>query len=120
MNRFMITVAVAASVFAVADAQAQTVATTQASVEGASGVQTYSVRVVGANGQAYNCRPDIVTVDGTPTRLCRRATAGGSTTGGNALQGGTLGVGGAIGAGIIAIALVSGSDGTTTTTTGTP
>ena len=114
MTRFSLAigaVAVAVTVLA-SQVQAQGV-TQQASVEGASGQQTYSVRVTGANGVSYNCRPDIQTINGVPTRFCRPA-AGGAIS----LQSGSLNapsIGGLLGA--IAIAIVSEGDSGTTTTT---
>ncbi|MEO1777611.1 MAG: hypothetical protein AAFU63_02345 [Pseudomonadota bacterium] len=101
-------------------AQAQTVATTQASVGGATGDATYSVRLIGADGVSYNCRPDTTTVNGAVARLCRRATAGGGTAGGDAaLTGGTVTAGAGIAAGIVVVALVAGSDDSATSSTTT-
>ncbi|MEL7098628.1 MAG: hypothetical protein AAGM84_07355 [Pseudomonadota bacterium] len=90
--------------------------TQQAGVVGASGEQTYSLQVTGADGLTYNCRPEIRDVNGTPTRFCRRVGSAG-----RALQFGSLNapaVAGALAAGAIALSIVSdGSTGTTTTTT---
>ncbi|MEL6889472.1 MAG: hypothetical protein AAFO86_12290 [Pseudomonadota bacterium] len=117
MNRYQTALAVGVALVAASAVQAQPVATTQASVGGATGDPTYPVRVIGADGLAYNCRPDLTAVDGSPARLCRRATGGG---GGNAaLEGGTITAGGAVAIGVVAIALVAGSDSDDSTTTST-
>ncbi|WP_299686749.1 hypothetical protein [uncultured Tateyamaria sp.] len=121
MNRYKTALMGCVASVAAMAAQAQPVATTQASVGGATGDTTYSVRVIGADGVAYNCRPDTTTVDGTVARLCRRANAGGGGGGGNgALQGGTITAGGAAAIGVVAIALAAGGgDGTDSSTTAT-
>jgi hypothetical protein len=96
----------------------QAQATSQASENGPSGVDVYSVQVTGADGSIYNCRPDIVDVEGVPTRFCRRSSVTGATDG--TLFSGGLGggVGAGIGVAVIAIALIGG-DGSTSTTTST-
>ncbi|MEO0668061.1 MAG: hypothetical protein AAFZ99_09115 [Pseudomonadota bacterium] len=117
MNRYQTALAVGVALVAASAVQAQPVATTQASVGGATGDPTYSVRVIGADGVAYNCRPDVTQVDGSPARLCRRATGGGGGNG--ALEGGTITAGGAAAIGVVAIALVAGSDSDDSTTAST-
>ena len=85
--------------------------TTQASVNGPSGDPTYSVQITGANGETYNCRPDIQTVNGQLVRRCQRLN--GVVNG--QLLGGSLTTGGALAAGAVLILLAAGSSSTTTT-----
>lgn len=85
--------------------------TTQASVNGPSGDPTYSVQITGANGEIYNCRPDIQTVAGQLVRRCQRLS--GVVNG--QLLGGSLSTGGALAAGAVLVLLAAGSSSTTTT-----
>ncbi|WP_299369881.1 hypothetical protein [uncultured Tateyamaria sp.] len=85
--------------------------TTQQTVLGASGDSVYSVRVVGANGESYNCRPNIETVGGQLVRRCQRLNVVNGQ-----LLGGSLTTGAAVaGAAIVLLALAA--DNSTTTTT---
>ena len=113
MNRYKTALIACAVLASGGVALAQPVETTQASVGGATGDATYSVRVIGQDGVAYNCRPDLTTVNGAQARLCRRA--GGAGSGG--LEGGTLAPGTAAAIGVVAIAVVAGSGGSSSTTT---
>ena len=85
--------------------------TTQERIVGASGDPTYTVRVVGANGESYNCLPSTETLNGQLVRRCQRLGAQGGQ-----LLDGSLTTGGAIaGAGFVLLALAA--DNSTTTTT---
>ena len=85
--------------------------TTQAQVGGTTGDQTYSLRVIGANGTAYNCRPNLVEQDGSQVRLCRRAGVAGTprlTTGQNT----GFGMAGGLLAGVLGLLAIASSSGT--------
>ncbi|MDA7424412.1 hypothetical protein [Thalassococcus lentus] len=105
MKTSLYATALAVSLSNAANAQA---VTTQEEVGGSTGDAVYSVRVVGADGVEYNCRPELEQRDGVPTRLCRRH--GGSVTG-NSMQG-SLSTGGLIGGllAVVALAATSGTD----------
>ncbi len=104
-----ITAAVAFSAGAVAAQE-----TTQTGVIGESGNATFSVQVQGANGNVYNCRPEIETIDGVRARRCVLAGGGGGLAGAGA--GLTGGVGAGLGA-LVLVAIAAGSDGSSSTTT---
>lgn len=87
--------------------------TTQVAVLGASGEAVYSLQVQGANGVIYNCKPELVTMDGNTGRLCVRADGGGLFAAGAGLGTGAA----AAGAALVLLAVASGSSSTTTTTT---
>jgi len=112
MNR--VTTLAAAFCMAASGALAQN-ATTQAGVEPRTptGNETYSVRVIGANGVAYNCRPQIQNIAGQATRFCVNST--GATLAQGGLSAAAAG-GGLMGA--IVLAIVAGDGATTTTTPG--
>lgn len=101
--------AIAMSLSAAAHAQG---VTTEAQVGGATGDQTYSLRVIGANGITYNCRPDLVEQAGQQVRLCRRAGVAGTTIGSTVQNGGFGATGGVIAGvlGLLAIASASGTN----------
>ncbi len=77
-----------------------------------TGDPVYTDRVIGADGVAYNCRPDPIEQNGQLARSCVRAESGG-------LAGeGSIGTPAAVGAGVLAVgAVVGGSSSSTTTTT---
>lgn len=83
--------------------------TTQSGVVGPSGVTGFSQQVRGADGVLYNCRPEIVSRNGAPTRLCRRANIGGV----NGTQFGAPGVGALVGLAAIGLALSGDSSSST-------
>ncbi len=93
-------------------AAAQT--TTQQSVGGPTGDPVYSLRVIGENGVAYNCRAELEQRGGVAVRVCRRA-------GGTGQGGGNAATVPALIGGLALLAIGGGSDGSSTTSTsGTP
>ncbi len=108
MNRFLSLVAVGLLTAGAATAQV----TTQAAVLGNSGDATYSLQIRGANNIVYNCKPDIVSVDGVRARQCVAAGEGGLFGAGNGIATG-------VAAGVAALVLVAvvSNDSSTTTTT---
>tara|TARA_R110002049_G_scaffold23545_10_gene83687 strand:- start:73645 stop:73989 length:345 start_codon:yes stop_codon:yes gene_type:complete len=109
MNK-LASVTAAAAVMLAGAATAQT--TTQAGVLGNSGDAVYSLQVQGANGVVYNCKPELVQINGLTARRCIDPNAGGLTN-----AGAGLGNGAVIGAAaLVIVAIAAGSDGTSTTT----
>ncbi|WP_299141038.1 hypothetical protein [uncultured Tateyamaria sp.] len=86
--------------------------TTQQTVVGASGDPVYSVQVTGVNGETYNCRPDIQTVNGQLVRRCQRLNVVNGQ-----LLGGSLATTGAIAAAAIVLVALASDGGSSTTTT---
>ncbi len=107
MNRFL--TLIAAGLITSGAAAAQT--TSQEAVLGQSGDATYSLQIRGANNVVYNCKPDVVSVDGVRARQCVKAGQGGLFENGNGL---TVGAGVAA---IVIVAVLAGNDSSTTTTT---
>lgn len=76
-----------------------------------TGDPVYPDRIIGADGVAYNCRPDPIEQNGQLARSCVRADSEGL-----AGEGG-IGTPAAVGVGLLAIgAVVDGSSSSTTTT----
>jgi len=96
--------AIVLSLPAVASAQG---VTTQQGIVGQSGQQVFSQQVRGADGNLYNCRPNVENVNGVPTRFCRRVSGGTITTGGGVS--GNAALFGLVGLGVVA-ALIGGDD----------
>ncbi|MEP1522765.1 hypothetical protein [Ascidiaceihabitans sp.] len=109
MRKFVIATSIALVAGNLAFAQQ----TQQTGVVGPSGDDVYSLEVTGADGATYNCRPDVIDVDGVPSRPCVQT---GNTP---AFQGSLAAGGGAALGALVFIALVSGSDGSPSTTTTT-
>lgn len=69
-----------AGVAALSTTAATAQVTKQQAVLGASSDPVYSVRVEGANGVIYKCKPELTTTaDGTPARVCVREKGDGGT-----------------------------------------
>jgi len=86
--------------------------TTQQTVVGASGDPVYSVQVSGVNGETYNCRPDIQTVNGQLVRRCQRLNVVNGQ-----LLGGSLTTTDAIAAAAFVFVALAADGGSSTTTT---
>lgn len=82
----------------------------QSSVIGTTGDPVYTTLVQGADGNQYECRPDVVNRNGQLIRECRRRRAvGANPSGGGQLGGGLLGL---LGLGLAALAVGSSSSST--------
>ncbi|MFD2739290.1 hypothetical protein ACFSUD_06915 [Sulfitobacter aestuarii] len=110
----MMMTAIAAVALSAGVASAQT--TTQEAVLGTSDDPVYSVQVQGANGVIYNCKPEIVVVDGVRARPC---LAAGGNAGLFAAGAGVTGAGAAAAAGVLALVALAASDDDDSTSTST-
>ncbi len=78
--------------------------TTQQSVLGQSGQDIYTLEIQGTNGVVFNCKPEIISANGVPSRECVRPS--GSILGNGSVAAGAA----AAGIALVIIALMANSD----------
>ncbi len=86
--------------------------TSQHSVIGQSGDADFPLQVQGRNGVTYNCRNEVVVVEGVRARQCIRADGSGLLGAGVGMSAGT-----AFGIGALVLVAAAGNGNSSTTTT---